>query len=104
MIGTTDTTSFIDELSQGGFTYAYKVRGADSCAEGPLSSCTSATSTAPCRLRPAFDATGVSATNNLETGVGDVELSWPEAESQCPLGPGVSYNIYRSTSPGFTPL
>jgi len=69
-----------------------------------LSSCTSATSTAPCRLRPAFDATGVSATNNLETGVCDVELSWPEAESQCPLGPGVSYNIYRSTDPYFEPV
>jgi hypothetical protein len=34
-IGSTATGAFTDGRAQGGLTYAYKVRGADTCSEGP---------------------------------------------------------------------
>ncbi|NJL28711.1 MAG: S8 family serine peptidase [Thermoanaerobaculia bacterium] len=101
-VGTASGTPFSDSLTQGGYVYAYKVRGADGCSEGPLSSCVTATSTQPCTLWPTFDNDEVVA-RNASVEACHNRLTWSAGTSHCPLGLDVTYNIYRSTTPYFTP-
>lgn len=95
-------TTFTDTKVQGGYTYWYKVRATDNCSESPLSSATSATYSGNCALFPTFSGLST-VTNDMGTVVCDLLLSWSAAASNCPLGSGVSYNIYRATTPYFTP-
>lgn len=97
-VGTTASSPFVDNQTQGGFTYAYKVRGADGCSEGPLSSCVTATSTQPCTLFPLFDQNQVTVQTTGTTNCRNV-LSWAAGSSSCPLGTGITYNVYRAESP-----
>ncbi|MBL8115413.1 MAG: S8 family serine peptidase, partial [Acidobacteria bacterium] len=99
-IGGTATGAFTDGRAQGGLTYAYKVRGADLCSEGPVSTCVSITPTGRCDLVPDF-AGLTSAT--LPGTQCRVALSWGSTAAACPSGGAVRYNVYRSTTPGFTP-
>ena len=103
MVGTTSGSPFADTSVNGGFAYAYKVRAADTCAEGPLSTCVTASATGPCSLVPNFDATSTTVANHGSTAICDVDLSWSAGTSSCPLSPSVAYNIYRSTQPSFVP-
>lgn len=101
-VGQTTDTTFTDILVQGGFTYAYVVRATTSCSEGPASGCATATFTGNCNLIPGF--AGVSGVlNDTTTGACDLLVSWPTGTSRCPLAPGVKYNVYRDTTPYFTP-
>lgn len=99
-IGSTAGSSMTDTTAQGGFTYGYQIRGADSCGEGPVSSCQEITPTGTCNLVPGFAglASAAPASNLCR-----VALSWGSATSSCPAGSGVRYNVYRSTTPGFAP-
>jgi hypothetical protein len=101
-VGQTTSTSYTDTLVQGGFGYAYKVRAVTNCTEGPLSTCSAATSTGNCTLLPAFDGL-TSAINDTATGACDSLLGWSSGTSSCPSGPGVTYDVYRSATPYFTP-
>jgi len=101
-LGQSATPSFTDTLVQGGLTYAYKVRGATACNEGPLTTCVSATSTGNCTLHPSFGGLA-SALNDTSTGVCDSLLAWDAGASNCPAAPGVTYDVYRSGTPYFTP-
>lgn len=101
-VGRSATTSFTDDGTQGGFQYAYKVRGADAGGEGPISACTDFTSTTACTLFPAFDAGSLSI-NAVPGGSCGATLNWSTAQATCPLASGVRYNLYRSTDPFFTP-
>lgn len=103
LVGTTAATSFTDTRAQGGFTFAYKVRAADGCSEGPLSACATASATGGCDLVPDFDAASVAAVDLGATPACDVEVSWSAGSSNCPLAGGVTYNVYRSTAYGFVP-
>ena len=60
--------TFTDTLVQGGYTYAYKVRAVDNCAEGPGSPCATATFSGNCKLYPTF-AGLTSAANDTATDV-----------------------------------
>lgn len=91
-----------DGLTQGGYGYAYKVRGVDACGEGPISNCTEITSTAACTLFPAFDQSSVT-TAAATPGSCDVRVQWTAGASNCPAAPSLRYNVYRSTDPLFTP-
>jgi len=102
LVGTSATTSFTDTHVQGGYTYSYVVRATDGCAESAASTSASATFTGPCTLFPDFDGLG-SVTNDLGTVLCDLELSWEPAASNCPAGASVTYNVYRGTTPYFTP-
>ena len=102
-IGTTTSTSFLDPRAQGGYSYAYKVRAADGCAEGPISTCATATATGSCDLVPDFEPETAVAADQVATPACDVELSWSAGTSNCPLGATVTYNIYRSTQHDFIP-
>lgn len=92
---------FVDNAVSGSVTYAYKVAGTDASGicESPQSTCVQATATGGCTLPPTF-AGLVSASNN-GTSVCSLDLSWNAATAAC-AGP-VTYNVYRSTTPGFTP-
>lgn len=103
LIGTTATTSFVDSRAQGGYTYAYKVRAADGCAEGPISACSSASATGSCDRVPTFDPSSLSAVDLGSTPACDIQLSWNPGTSNCPLAPTVTYNVYRSTQHDFVP-
>jgi hypothetical protein len=92
---------FTDGTVSGGTTYAYRVSGvdaADRCESAP-SVCVQATATGTCTFLPAF--AGLASVTNAGTPSCGLVLSWTAATSGC-AGP-VTYNVYRSTSSGFTP-
>jgi hypothetical protein len=93
---------YLDSTVSGSITYAYKVAGADATntCESPQSGCAQATATGVCTLPPTF--AGVAAVTNNATSTCSVGVSWAAATPQC-TGP-VTYNVYRSTTPGFTPM
>ncbi|MEM9303263.1 MAG: S8 family serine peptidase, partial [Pseudomonadota bacterium] len=100
-VGSTGDLAFEDLRTQGGFEYAYKVRGVDACGEGPLSQCKAAVSTAACTLLPQFDQRTVSVALPGD-GTCAVDVAWAAGASSCP-GAGISYSVYRSTDPRFQP-
>lgn len=104
LVGTTSGggNTFTDTGTQGGYTYAYKLRGVDNGGEGPLSICEEVVSTQPCTLQPTFNDNSVSA-SLLGGNACGVSLNWTAATSSCPAAPNVRYNLYRSTDPFFTP-
>jgi hypothetical protein len=92
---------FTDGTVSGGSTYTYRVTGTDAsgvCESGP-SSCVQATATGACLLPPSF--AGLANVTNQAATVCGLALSWPAATPAC-AGP-VTYNVYRSMDPGFTP-
>ncbi len=102
-IGTSAGSTYTDARAQGGLTYAYKLRGVDGCGEGPASSCVSIAPTGRCDLVPPFSGVS-SATGGYPDGTRcRVRLGWDATTSECPAGPTVRYNVYRSTTPSFTP-
>lgn len=93
--------SFQDNTVSGGLTYYYVVRAiAPGGCQSPNSSQASATATGECTLPPTF--AGVQSVTNLGGGQGcGLRLAWNAATAQC--GGALTYAVYRSTSPGFTP-
>src|SRR5262249_39399437 len=82
-------TSFTDLRAQGGLTYAYKVRGADGCGEGPASSCVSITPSGICDLVPTFAGIASAAGGFPDGQTCRVRLGWAAGSSNCPTGPNV---------------
>ncbi|GMU42469.1 MAG: S8 family serine peptidase [Xanthomonadales bacterium] len=91
-----------DARTQGGYQYAYKMRGADACGEGPISACKDIVSTAPCTLSPSFNQATVTVTSQ-NPGACETRVQWSAGQSNCPAAPTLRYNVYRSTDPLFTP-
>jgi hypothetical protein len=92
---------FNDNTVSGGITYAYRVHGLDvtgSCESAP-SSCVEATATGSCLLPPTF--AGLASVTNQAAASCGLDLAWTAATSPC--GGAVTYNVYRSTTSGFTP-
>lgn len=94
--------SYLDSPVSGSTQYAYRVAGLDATGvcESDLSACVDAVPTGPCTLAPQF-AGLASAKDPVQTNC-SVALSWSPAVSRC-SGGTVSYDVFRSTSPGFTP-
>ena len=90
---------FLDTTVSGGTTYAYRVVGVDASGrcESPVSGCAQATATGTCTRPPAF--AGLTSATSAATATCGVSLAWSAATAVC-AGP-VSYNVYRSTTPGF---
>ncbi len=101
-IGSSNTPTFTDNKTVGGFDYAYKVRAKTASELGPLSTCISAQSQQICALPPVFDGESVTVVNNVNNSC-QIELAWSPATAACPAASGVRYNIYRSTQHDFTP-
>lgn len=99
-VGTTSGAAFTDTRAEGGETYAYVVRGVDNCGEGPASTCVTLTPTGLCDLLPSFS--GIASAADAGTSC-RIQLTWAAGSSACSGGPGVNYNVYRSTASDFTP-
>ncbi len=102
LVGISNSNFYTDAKVQGGYTYTYKVKASDSCSEGGFSNTSSAIYTGNCTYLPSFDGLK-EAKNNLDTPICDIKLLWDYGFSNCPLGPSIKYNIYRSTDPYFIP-
>ncbi len=92
---------YTDGTVSGSVTYAYQVKGLDAtgvCESGP-SGCVQATATGACTLPPSF--AGLTGASNPATATCGLTLAWTAASPVC-AGP-VTYNVYRSTMPGFVP-
>lgn len=88
-----------DTHSQGGFEYAYRLRGVRSDVEGELSECVDVVSQDDCGLTPDFDRASVTASGAHATCSAD--LSWSAATSSCPTQTAMTYQVERDTDPFF---
>jgi hypothetical protein len=94
-------TSYLDPTVSGGTTYAYKIEAADATGNcvSSLSGCASVTATGICTLAPTF--AGLGSVANAAQATCQLNLAWTAATANC-AGP-ITYNVYRSTTSGFTP-
>lgn len=91
--------TYEDTTVSGGSTYAYRVTGLLDLCESDLSGCVEATATGACTLGPLF--AGLQTVTNPRNSTCTLDLGWTAATSQC--GAGITYNVYRGTTAGFTP-
>ncbi len=92
--------SYNDNTVSGGTTYYYQIVANDGAAcSSPASNTASATATGTCTLAPSF-AGATSAVNNGTATCG-ITVNWAAGASNC--GGGLTYSVYRSTTPGFIP-
>ena len=96
------TTTYNDTSVSGGTTYFYVVRALNNpnCESADSNEAT-ADAVGDCTTAPTFG--GLSSVTQTSTGGScGLRLEWSAGTSQCGGGP-VVYNVYRSTTPGFTP-
>jgi lysyl endopeptidase len=97
------TTAYSDTAVSGSATYSYAVTSfstAQTC-ESAHSGCSAATATGVCTLSPTFAGlTSASSSANQTCGV---DLGWSAGTNNCASGGALKYNIFRSTTAGFTP-
>lgn len=100
-VGEVTGTSFSDTNVSGGSTYSYRVSSFDDVqpCESTQSTCSSAVATGVCTLSPSFaGATSAASTNTPSCGI---TVGWSAGTANC--GSALAYNVYRSTTPVFTP-
>jgi hypothetical protein len=97
-----NVSTYVDSTVSGGTTYSYKIVSVDTVqpCSSPASSCSSATATGQCTLSPTFN--GATSASSPGTASCEVDLAWSAATPNCGAAPA-RYNVYRSTTPGFTP-
>jgi hypothetical protein len=88
-----------DDASQGGFDYAYKVRGVEGDVEGAASACLDVVSNDTCTLAPTFDTHSLIGDGSNASCSAD--LSWATTSATCPTATGVTYKVERDTDPYF---
>jgi hypothetical protein len=93
--------AYTDAPLSGGLTYSYRVTALDPTGfcESQPSGCASATPTGPCLEPPSF--AGLASAASAGDPTCGVALAWAAATPLC-SGP-VTYDVYRSPAPGFTP-
>ena len=91
-------TTYHDTPVSGGAPYYYIVRGIQGC-ESANSVVASTSTSGACTVGPAFS--GVSSVTNAATSTCAVNVNWPSGATRC--GGAVTYSVYRSTTPAFTP-
>jgi len=89
-----------DDTSQGGYSYAYKLRGVQNDIEGDASQCVDVVSLDDCTLQPDFDVHSLA--SDASNASCSVNLSWAAGTSNCPAANTVTYTVERDTSPYFT--
>jgi hypothetical protein len=100
--GAVPGSPLLDVTVSGGSTYSYRVAGLDvtGLCESNLSACIQATATGPCALSPTF--AGLASATEAGQATCALDLAWAPGTPRC-AGGGVTYNVYRSTNPAFTP-
>ncbi len=96
-------TAFTDaDGIAGGGVYGYRVAASDaacaSCA-GAASACVEVEATGTCELAPLFD--GIGAVVSATSGTCGLTVSWSAGSARC--GASLTYDVHRSTEPGFAP-
>jgi hypothetical protein len=103
-VGVTSGTTFVDQDGLvGGLTYSYRVASsAGTCAScvGAASACQSIIASGACDVAPAF--AGVKSVTSAIDGQCRLNVKWDAATPGCG-GTAISYDVYRSTDPNFTP-
>lgn len=99
LVGSAGASPIVDDRTQGGFSYAYKVRGVQNDVEGDVSGCIDVVSADDCTLAPTFDANSIAASAFNATC--SVDLTWAAAAPTCPTASGVTYTVVRDTDPYF---
>jgi len=101
LMGETSATSFVDTTVSGNVPYAYTLSAtaAGSCFS-EISSCVEATTTGTCTEPPFF--AGIDSVENLGSTSCQLDIRWQPPHTVWCGGP-VVYNVYRSTTPDFTP-
>ncbi|XXF74955.1 S8 family serine peptidase [Myxococcaceae bacterium GXIMD 01537] len=97
-VGTATDSPFVDTTVSGSSTYFYTVRAVQ-CAESPSSNEASVTATGICTVPPTF--AGIASAGNAGTDACSATLSWAAASPFC--AGTITYSVYRSLTPGFTP-
>lgn len=94
-------TNYSDAAASGGLANSYRVvaKSALPGCSSPPTSCVQATPSGACTAPPAFG--GVETVINPGSSSCALNLSWSAASSRCAAG--ATYNVYRSTTFGFTP-
>ncbi|HET9031542.1 MAG TPA: S8 family serine peptidase [Dokdonella sp.] len=97
LVSDSGSSPVIDDKSQGGKSYAYKVRGVAGDVEGNVSTCVDVVSADDCTLQPVIQSASlnVDGANNTCSN----ELSWQAGTATCPASSGMSYTVYRSSDP-----
>jgi len=93
------TLPLTDDHTQGGYSYAYKVRGVQNDVEGEASACIDVVSLDDCTLQPTFDRQSVAA--DASNATCSVDLTWSAATANCPAASTVTYKLERDTDPYF---
>ncbi len=88
-----------DTRSQGGYSYAYKLRGVQNDVEGEASACIDVVSADDCTLLPDFDTLSIGVDSSNASC--SVNVSWAEAQSNCPAATAITYTVERDTDPYF---
>jgi len=99
LVGSATASPVVDTTSQGGFSYAYKVRGISNDVEGEVSDCIEVVSQDDCTLLPQFDTTSLAADGASASCA--VNLGWTAAQASCPASTGITYEVRRSADPYF---
>ena len=105
LIATGAAPPLVDTLTQGGFAYAYKVRGVANDVEGNASTCFDVVSADDCLLLPSVTASAFAGDGSSASC--SVELDWQTVAPTCPASGAATYTILRSTDPwmaGATPI
>jgi hypothetical protein len=89
----------VDDRSQGGYSYAYKIRGVQDDVEGEVSACIDVVSADDCTLAPEFDTHSVSI--DASNASCSANLAWSAGASNCPAASAITYSIERDTDPYF---
>jgi extracellular elastinolytic metalloproteinase len=94
-------TSYVDDTVSGDLDYSYVITAKDITGgcESSISNCADAQTTGACVEAPSFD--GLQTVTNPGQSTCTLNLGWNAATAYC--GGPVSYDIYRSDVPGFTP-
>ncbi len=100
MVASNGVSPVVDDHTQGGYSYAYQVRGVQNDVEGAHSACLDVVSNDICALFPNFSEASIQ--RSQQNSSCSVALNWNTGSSQCPAASGVSYSVYRDSNPYFT--
>ncbi|NOZ79559.1 MAG: PQQ-binding-like beta-propeller repeat protein [Acidobacteria bacterium] len=94
------TTSYVDTTGTNGTTYSYGIQATNGygCA---TDGGTTASAVDNVGAPPTFD--GLQSVTVMAGSTCGLKLEWNAATSNCATGTSIVYNIYRSTTSGFTP-
>jgi hypothetical protein len=99
LVGQGAASPLTDIRTQGGFNYAYKVRGIANDVEGEASACVDVVSADNCTLLPTFDAQSIAV--DAANANCSVDVSWSAAQASCPTSSAITYKLERDTDPYF---